>query len=95
MTSIRISAVLRASNDGAKHVTIEGGKVREVIDRILAAHPRTAGQLRTGQLRTANGELNRSSTSSRCGTCWRSTRRSGIATRWSCCRRWRAAEAPR
>ncbi|HUQ43293.1 MAG TPA: ubiquitin-like small modifier protein 1 [Candidatus Limnocylindria bacterium] len=54
MTAIRIPPVLRASTDGAKHVTIEGSTVREVIDRLVAAYPGTAGQLRT-----PDGELNR------------------------------------
>jgi molybdopterin synthase sulfur carrier subunit len=54
MSEIRIPPVLRASTDGAKRVSIDGATVREVIDRLVAAYPGTAAQLRT-----ADGELNR------------------------------------
>ena len=54
MSEIRIPPVLRASTDGAKRVSIDGATVREVIDRLVAAYPGTAAQLRT-----PNGELNR------------------------------------
>jgi molybdopterin synthase sulfur carrier subunit len=54
MSEIRIPPVLRASTDGAKRVSIDGATVREVIDRLVAAYPGTAAQLRT-----PDGELNR------------------------------------
>lgn len=54
MSEIRIPPVLRANTDGAKRVTIDGATVREVIDRLVAAYPGTAAQLRT-----PDGELNR------------------------------------
>ena len=53
MTAIRIPPVLRAATGGAKHIEIEGGTVREVIDGLVAAYPGTASQLRT-----PGGELN-------------------------------------
>ena len=52
MTAIRIPPVLRVATGGAKHVEIEGSTVREVIDRLVAAYPAVAAQLRApdGQL---------------------------------------------
>jgi sulfur-carrier protein len=53
MTAIRIPPVLRTATGGAKQVEIEGETVREVIDRLVATYPATAGQLQTPA-----GELN-------------------------------------
>lgn len=53
MTAIRIPPVLRAATGGAKHVEIEGGTVREVIDRLVATYPDTAAQIQA-----PGGELN-------------------------------------
>jgi molybdopterin converting factor small subunit len=54
MTDVRIPPVLRAATGGAKRISLEGTTVREVIDRLVAAYPGTARQLRT-----PDGELNR------------------------------------
>jgi molybdopterin synthase sulfur carrier subunit len=54
MSTVRIPPTLRAATGGEKLVSVPGGTVRDVIARLVAAHPSLESQL-IGQ----DGDLNR------------------------------------
>ncbi len=54
MSTVRIPPVLRTATGGQKQIEVAGGTVREVLDRLVAAHPGLAPQLLT-----SDGDLNR------------------------------------
>jgi molybdopterin synthase sulfur carrier subunit len=54
MSAVRIPQVLRASVGGEKQVDLEGGSVRELVDRLVERYPPLRAQLLTD-----DGQLNR------------------------------------
>ena len=54
MSTVRIPPTLRAATGGEKLVTVPGGTVREVVGRLVAAHPSLEAQLLA-----PDGDLNR------------------------------------
>jgi len=44
---VRIPTMLRAHTGGAASVTVEASTIREVVERLVGAHPALAGQIVT------------------------------------------------
>ena len=44
---VRIPTMLRAHTGGAASVSVEGSTIREVVERLVAAHPGLGGQIVT------------------------------------------------
>ena len=90
MSTVRIPPTLRTATGGAKLVDVPGGTVREVIAGLVATHP--AGI----QLIAPDGDLNRFVNAFLNDTDVRHLQALdtpvGEATRWSCSRRWPAAD---